>query len=146
MARDRIIRVSDTDVVVGKGRGARQVQLPPFSYSGIPVVGSYSGRWHPYVPLNLLWAQCTSRVSGTAEFEIWTSNIAAFSTTSADARVLATIQLSNNYTLTTFTGTIEQFAVTREQWICIKCIENDTCEDVVISMIGEEMRQEGKEA
>lgn len=146
MARDRIIRIEDSDIVVGRGRGKREIQLPPFSYSGPPPAGSFSGRWHPYVPIQILWAQVTARVAGHAEFELLTSNIASFSTEGADSRVMATILLDDKYTLTKFTGTIEQYTVTPEQWIGIKCTENDTCEDVVITLIGREMAQEGREA
>lgn len=146
MPRDRIIRIEDTDVVVARGRGNREIQLPPFSYSGVPQVHSFSGRWHPYVPVQILWAQVTARVPGSAEFELLTSNISSMSTTGAESRVMATLQLNDNYTLTKFTGTIEQYTVTPEQWIGIKCIGNDTCEDVVITLVGREMAQEGREA
>lgn len=158
MPRDRIIRIEDTDVVVGSGRAKREIQLPPFSYSGVPQANSFSGRWHPYVPVQILWAQVTARVPGVAEFEILTSNIASMSTTGAETRVLATFQLNGNYTLTKFAGlnnpysstatigTIEQYTVTPNQWIAVKCIGNDSCEDVVITLIGREMAQEGREA
>lgn len=158
MPRDRIIRIEDTDVVVGRGRAKREIQLPPFSYSGVPQAHSASGRWHPYVPVQILWAQVTARVGGNAEFEILTSNIASMSTTGADSRVMASVQLNGNYTLTKFSGlsdaytgaghvsTIEQYTVTPNQWISVKCIANDSCEDVVITLIGREMAQEGREA
>jgi hypothetical protein len=146
MANNRIIRIEDKDVVVGKGRGAKEIQLPPFSYSGTPSLGSQSGRWHPYVPLHLMWIQITSRVSGSARFEILTSNIASFSPTASDTTVLTTVGIDGQYSLTQLTGTIEQYAITRNQWIAVKCVHNTSCEDVVITMIGRQMGQEGREA
>lgn len=141
----RIIRVEDTDVVTGRARGRSNVLLPPFSFSGTPPAGSQSGRWPAHMSFKLMWIQVTARVAGTATFDLLTSNV-SFAEDAPDYKLLTTVSLNNsNYALFNLTKTIEQFTVTREQWLSVKCIDNDTCEDIVINITARPMNQEAQE-